>query len=277
MCEEKLKKNSHNAILYYPRLEARYGACDALASLGGAAAPAVPALRKTLRHPDLWLRVKAADALAAIGRPAMETLPEILEMLAKGPTDQDPRGMEQRFLCFAVFDKMLRNPLDGVNRDQLRKAVAAALRNEDGRARGSVGGIFKKLDYGDIAPLLPAIRDAITTPAPSGEMFAAEIQMAGLSLFAKFHISQGIELLADYARTQNPWASQDRIVEIMKLLKTYGAHAQRVIPKLEAVAHYFEFEEKDFPRELGFRKVKSVRETIEVIQASAETPDLIEL
>lgn len=33
---------------------------------------------------------------------------------------------------------MLKNPLDGVDRDQLRKAVAAVLHNEDGRARGSV-------------------------------------------------------------------------------------------------------------------------------------------
>ena len=264
-------------LLESPRLEARYGACDALGSLGGAAAPAVPALRKSLQHPDLWLRVQAADALAAIGRPAMETLPELLEMLAKVPSDKDPRGMEQRYLCFAVFDKMLKNPLDGVNRDLLRKAVAAGLHNEDGRARGSVGGIYKKLSYEDIAPLLPAIRDAIAIPAPSGEMFAAEIQMAGLSLYAQHRISEGIELIADYARTQNPWASQDRIVEIMKLLRPYGTHAKRVIPKLEAVAYYFEHEEKDFPRTLGLRKVQTVRDTIAFIQGTTETPTLIEL
>ena len=264
-------------LLESPRIEARYGACDALGSLGGAAAPAVPALRKSLQHPDLWLRVQAADALAAIGRPAMETLPELLEMLAKVPSDKDPRGMEQRYLCFAVFDKMLKNPLDGVNRDLLRKAVAAGLHNEDGRARGSVGGIYKKLSYEEIAPLLHAIRDAIAIPAPSGEMFAAEIQMAGLSLYAQHRISEGIELIADYARTQNPWASQDRIVEIMKLLRPYGTHAKRVIPKLEAVAHYFEHEEKDFPRNLGLRKVQTVRDTIAFIQGTTETPTLIEL
>ena len=185
--------------------------------------------------------------------------------------------MEQRYLCFAVFDKMLKNPLDGVNRDLLRKAVAAGLHNEDGRARGSVGGIYKKLSYEDIAPLLPAIRDAIAIPAPGGEMFAAEIQMAGLSLFAQHHISEGIELLADYARTQNPWASQDRIVEIMKFLRLYGTHARRVIPKLEAVANYFEHEEKDFPRNLGLRKVQTVRDTITFIRGTTETPTLIEL
>jgi len=264
-------------LLESPRIEARYGACDALGSLGGAAAPAVPALRKSLQHADLWLRVQAADALADIGRPAMDTLPELLEMLAKGPSDKDPRGMEQRYLCFAVFDKMLKNPLDGVNRDLLRKAVAAGLHNEDGKARGSVGKIYKTLAYEDLAPLLPAIRDAIAIAAPSGEMFASEIQMAGLSLFSKHHISQGIELLADYARTQNPWASQKRIVEIMDLLKAYGTHAKRVIPKLEAVAHYFEHEEKDFPRQLSLQKMQAVRETIEAIKTSTENPELIEL
>ena len=54
-----------------PPLEDALRRCQALAMLKGAAAPAVPALRKTLRHEDLWLRIKAADALAGIGEPAM--------------------------------------------------------------------------------------------------------------------------------------------------------------------------------------------------------------
>jgi hypothetical protein len=265
------------AMLESPRLEARYGACEALASLRGAAAPAVPALRNALRHEDLWLRVKAAEALAKIGGPAVAAVPELLEMLTQGPSLKDPRGMEQRYLCFAVFGEMLKHSLDGVDRNQLRKAVAAGLLNQDGRARGEVGGIYQQLSYEEIKPLLPAIREAIVKPAPSGEMFASGIQMSGLELFAKFKISEGIELLADYARNQQAWASEIRIVKIMNMLKTYGAHGQRVIPQLKAHMHYFENEEPDFPRELSLSKAKLLGNTIKEIEASRDEPQLIEL
>jgi hypothetical protein len=264
-------------MLESPRLEARYGACEALASLRGAAAPAVPALRQTLRHQDLWLRVKAADALAKIGRPAMNAVPELLEMLVKGPSAKDPRGMEQRYLCFAVFGEMLKHSLDGVDRDQLRKAVTAGLLNQDGRARGEVGTIFQQLSYEEIKPLLPAIREAIVKPAPSGIMFASEVQMKGLELFAKHRISEGIELLVDYARNQQAWASEIRLVRIMGMLKTYGARGQRAIPRLEEVARYFDNGEPDYPRHLSQGKAKLVRETIAAIKASTDEPEMIKL
>jgi hypothetical protein len=66
-------------------------------------------------------------------------------------------------------------------------------------------------------------------------------------------------------------------VEILKLLRRYGAHAQRVIPQLEAHALYFDREEKDFPRELSLRKANNVRETIAAINASTDRPELVEM
>ncbi len=90
-------------------LYARYGACQALIMLKRRAAPAIPALRSTLRAEDLWLRIKSAEALASIGEPAMETVPSLLEMLASGPSESDPRGMQQRYLCFSLF-----NSRDGI-------------------------------------------------------------------------------------------------------------------------------------------------------------------
>jgi hypothetical protein len=218
-------------LLDSPRLEARYGACQALAMLKGAAAPAVPALRATLRHPDLWLRVQAADALAAIGGPAMAAVPELLERLAKGPSDEDPRGMEQRYLCFAVFGKMLKKSLADVDRDLLRKAVAAGLRNQDGRARGEVGGIYQQLGYEEIKPLLPAIHEAIVKPAPSGEMFASGIRLSGLELLAKHRIKEGIPLCLQVMEI-DAWGKRDRITRCLKILGSYGAAAQAVLPQL---------------------------------------------
>ena len=130
------------AMLESPRLEARLGACQALAMLKADAATAIPALRAKLSHDDLWLRIKAAEAIAATGTAGMAALPELLERLAKGPSTADPRGMEQRYLTYIVFGQMLRNSLDGVDRKLLAEAVAAGLRNEDGRSRGAIGGIY---------------------------------------------------------------------------------------------------------------------------------------
>lgn len=271
-------------MLDSPRLESRYGACQALRALGERAAPAVDALRKLLSERDLWLRIKAADALAAIGTPAMPAVPQLLELLAKVDAENDPRGMQQRYLCFALFDDgeehsvgMLNSSLEGVDRELLYKAVRAGLRNQDGRARGSIGSVYRNLSAKEIKPLLPAIYQAVIEPAPSGEMFADSIRVEGLRLLAKHRIEEGIRACVKYTRDQNPWASQERTPELMKILLTYGTNAKAVIPELTKIAHYFEKEEKDFPPELMIMKAKCVRKTIRAIEASKESPQLIRL
>lgn len=260
-------------------LDARYGACEGLIFLRGRAAPAVNALRKTLDHEDLWLRIKAAEALAAIGAPATKALPQLLELLAQVDGKNDPRGMQQRYLSFALFDRdgMLSRSLEGVDRPALYKAVQAGLKNQDGRARGSIGSVYRHLSFEEIKPLLPAIHEAIMQPAPSGEMFADQIRVEGLRVLAQHHIAEGVAALVKYTRDQNPWASQNRTPELMKILLAYGTHAKAVIPELEKIAHYFEKEEPDFPRQLGLQKANAVRDTIKAIEASTDTPTLIKL
>ena len=266
-------------MLESPRLESRYGACQALIALRGRGAPALDLLRKSLTERDLWLRIKAAEALASIGKPAMQTVPQLLELLAQVDTENDPRGMQQRYLSFALFDEggMLRRSLDGVDRQALYKAVKAGLKNQDGRARGSIGSVYGNLSAEDIKPLLPAIYQAIIEPAPSGEMFADSIRVEGLRLLAKHRIEEGISACVKYTRDQNPWASQERTPELMKILLSYGTHAKAVIPELTKIADYFEKDEKDFPKNLMLMKAKCVRETISAIQASTDSPELIRL
>lgn len=258
------------------RVEARLGACQALETARGAAAPAVPKLRETLRHPDYWLRVQAAEALAAIGRPALPALPDLLDRIAIGPTKEDPRGMEQRFVCSAIFQRLLVNAkaLEGVDRDRLRTAIARGLQNQDGHARGEVSGIYRHLTWDEVRPLLPAIREAIVTPAPSGEMFADEVRLAGLDLFARHHIEEGIQACADYLVDQNPWASEQRTPRILDILLGYGKHAQRVIPQLRATAERFDAGEPDFPRNLSKKKAADVRAAIAKIEAAQDEPAL---
>lgn len=262
------------------RLDSRYGACQALAQLQGRAAPAVDALTKSLADEDLWLRVKAAEALAAIGAPAMGAAPKLLELLARTDPAKDPRGMQQRYLCFALFESgngLLGRSLEGVDREALAKAVRAGLKNQDGRARGSIGSVYRNLSFDDIKPLLPAILEAVAVPAPSGEMFADEIRVEGLRLLSKHRVREGIAICVKYTREQNPWSSENRTPELMKVLLTYGAHAKAVIPELEKLADYFEKDEKDFPKHLMERKAKCVRETIEAITSSTDLPELISL
>jgi hypothetical protein len=266
-------------LLDAPGLEPRYGACQAIQALGRRGEPAVEALRKCLTDKDLWLRIKAADALAKIGPAAKPAVPKLLELLAEVDKVNDPRGMQQRYLTFTLFDGdgMLRRSLDGIDREALYKAVRAGLKNDDGRARSSLSSVYRNLSAEDITPLLPAIHWAITEPAPSGEMFADGIRVEGLRLFAKHRIEDGIAACVKYTRQQNPWESQIRTPELMKILLSYGTHAKAVIPELTKIANYFEKDEPNFPKELMKRKAKSVRDTIRAIEASTETPTLVRL
>jgi Family of unknown function (DUF6288)/HEAT repeats len=264
-------------LLESPNMNARYGACKALKFSGGAAAPAVPALTAQLASKDRWLRIQAAEALAKIGAPAMSALPIMLEMCSKNPDQDDPRAMEQRYLCEAVFGSMLRNSIDGVDRVALRNAIVAGLKNQDGRARSLVGTIYKKMKYEEIKPLLPSIYEAVVTPAPSGEMFADGVRLAGLDALATHRIEEGVQACANYIRNQNPWDSQERIHDILKILVSYGASAQPVLPHLRETAAIFDAGEPDFPKRLSEQKAVALREAIAKIEASQEKPKLIRL
>ena len=252
-------------LLESPRLESRLGACQALAQLKNKAAPAVPALRKPLRDDDLWLRINAADALAAIGQPAMPALPELLEMLAKGPTKEDPRNMQQRYLTFALFNKrggLIGNSLEGVDRELLFKAVAAGLQNEDGRARGSFVTVYDNLTHDEIKPLLPAILRAVVEPAPSGIMFADGIRMKGLHILVKHRVPEGIKACVGWIRTQNHWHSADRTPELMKILLEYGAAAKPAIPELKKIADSLENHPQNHMRQAFPKQAEAIRNTI---------------
>jgi hypothetical protein len=264
-------------LLRSPDQHARYGACEALKMLRNAAAPAVPELTTLLDHEDLWTRVLAADTLAHIGEPAMGTLPLMLKRITAGPTKADPRGMEQRYFCFAVFGRMLKNSLDGVDPDQLQKAVVAGLQNEDGRARGEVAQIYGNLPYDQLKPLMPAIHRAVVEPAPSGIMFADGVRVRGLELLAKHHVAEGMKACVDYIRTQNKWASEKRTPELLRLLHTYGAHAKPFIPELRKIADSFDRGEVGFPGHLSKLKAQMLRDAVTTIEASKDRPQLTRL
>ena len=252
-------------------LHARLGACQALAHLKERAAPALLALEATLDAEDLWLRIKAAEAIAAMGRVGMPALPRLLAMLADGPCDADPRGMQQRYLCFALFDRrdgMLGRSLEDVDRAALVAAVQAGLRNEDGRARGAIGSIYRRLSFEEIEPLLPAIHAAVVEPAPSGIMFADEIRLEGLEVLARHRFAEGVPLCLDLVDPDR-WGMGDRIDRCLKVLASYGGAAKPEIPRLLALQADLEARNWE-PKRLEKLDIPAVIAAIE----TAPTPDL---
>jgi hypothetical protein len=269
-------------LLKSSNLDSRYGVVEALGNLTSKKdeAARVSILSDSLQADDLWLRILAAEALAGIGAPAKIAIPNMLKRFAMRDSKNDPRGMEHRYLSFALFNRhggLIGNSLKEVDRDLLLQAVRVGLQNEDGRARGSFASVYQNLSLNEIKQLLPAIHRAIAEKALSGIMFASEIRMSGLELFAKHRINEGIELLVDYARNQKAHASEKRIVKVMEMLKSYGAHGKRVIPELKAATVHFENGERNYPRHLSRGKAKLVRETIKTIEASIDKPELISI
>ena len=268
------------ALLDSPKLETRLGACQALAQFKDRAAPAIPKLRETLKADDMWLRIKAADALAAIGEPAKVAAPDLLNMLIKAPGPDDPRAMEQRYLCFALFNRggLLNKSLDGVDRALVLKAMRVGLTNEDGRARGAISGMYGKLTKEELAGMMPDLNRSVVEPSASGIMFSDGSRMTGLKLLAENKIEAGIDSTMYWMKNQNHWGSQKRTPELLTILLSYGTHAKRCIPELEKLAEEFEAGIPTyFPKKLSLEKGKFVREAIEKLKATTDKPVLNKL
>ena len=200
----------------------------------------------------------------------MVAVPDLLEMLARGTSESDPRGMEQRFLSFALFGTLLKNSLDGVDRDLLRKAVVAGLQNQDGRARSAVGGAYRFLSYEDIKPLLPAIHRAIVEPAPSGIMFASGVRLSGVEVLAKHRIREGMALCLEVMEIDK-WGKRDRIGRCLKTLALYGGAAKPVLPQLRQL-------QKDLEAHREARGLKDLidqlKDLIGLIESAKDAPEL---
>ena len=124
---------------------------------------------------------------------------------------------------------------------------------------------------------MPAILKAAEVPAPSGIMFADQIRIEALKVLRANHVEEGMNACAGYILKQNPWASEKRTPEILKILLSYGTHAKSVIPTLERAAAYYEAGEEGFPKNLSKQKAENIREAIRTIQASKDSPKLIRI
>jgi hypothetical protein len=165
---------------------------------------------------------------------------------------------------------MLKRSLADVDRELLRKAVAAGLENQDGRARGEVGGIYQLLTYEEVRPLLPVIHEAIVKPAPSGIMFASGVRLHGLDLLAKHRIREGMALCINVMDIDK-WGKRDRISRCIRTLGTYGGAAKPLLSRLRQL-------EKDLLAHSEARglapQIAQLRKLIADIESAKDAPPL---
>jgi len=251
---------------------ARYGACEALGCLGPRADAAAPQLRALLKNPDPWLQTLACYALPNLGPEARKASVDDLLRMAAGSNPADPRRTAQRAVGIALFSPypgtdgrpILAGSIEGVDRSLLYPAVRSLLENDDSVARAAPSVMYDKLTDRDLAEMLPAIIQAIGKMAPSDEMFADGIRLAGLDLLSRLHVREGIPLCVSVIELDR-WGAGDRIPTCLECLGRYGVHANKVLPQL-----------KEMSRRAGDSS-KDIDKLIADIEASTNAPTLVDL
>ncbi len=262
--------------------DARYGACEALGCLGTRADAAAPELRALLNDPDPWLQSLACAALPALGPEARKASVSDLLAMTVRVNPADPRRMAQRAASAALFSpypgtrkprSILAESLEGVDRQLLYPAIRSVLENDDAAARGSLQRTYGTLTDDDLAELLPAIAKAVERMAPSNEMFADGIRLAGLDLLSRLHIREGMALCVTVMEPDR-WGQGNRVPKCLEYLGRYGTHAREFLPQLREMRR--QTLEKNRGNEQA-RAVQSLDQAIATIDASTATPTLLDI
>jgi hypothetical protein len=99
------------------------------------------------------------------------------------------------------------------------------------------------------------------------------IRLAGLRLLGKHHIREGMQVCIVYAGNQNRWDSQERMWEILKVLKSYGAAARMMLPDLRALAQTCR-DDKELSPDDRAKKLAAVEDAIQFIEMAKDGPQL---
>jgi hypothetical protein len=245
--------------------------------LGPRADAAAPQLTALLNDPDPWMASLACNAISCLGPAARKTGVNNLLAMAARQNPDDPRGMTNRAVAAALFDPnpdlrqpgILQHSLEGVDRRLLYPAMESLLQNDDGLVRYGLVPYIKKLTDRDLAALLPAIFKAIEKMAPSDEMFADGIRLAGLDLLSRLHIREAMPLCVS-VMDPDRWGEGERIPSCLKNLVRYGVHAKEVLPQLREAA-------RRVPSWMRKKYQNSFDKAIAEIEASTEGPTLVSL
>lgn len=157
--------------------------------------------------------------------------------------------------------------LDGVDRELLYPAIKSVLHNQDGRTRGELAPIYGKLTDHDIAILLPDVIQAVQKMAPSGEMFADGIRLAGLDLLSRLGIREGMPLCLEVIDAGR-WGLGRRMPKCLEYLSRYGTHAKEVLPQLKELRKSIVKPDENSAR---------LDQVITAIENNTKTPPLISM
>lgn len=265
-----------------PDVHVAQGACETLGYLR--AAESLPVMLGLLEHEDRWLRYKAAEALNRMRDAAKPLLTEMLETVTDTAEPmqpivwEDPIQFSHGQLAEAIFGGVLRQSIEGVDKETLYPAIRAIAQNPDGRARGYLKRTFESLlALEDVEALASELLTAINVPAPADTMFRDDIRMGAFKALTKYHFKEAIDAGVLYARTQGGHGSESRTGLIMRELIGYGSAARHAIPGLKTlIAEFNEAVERgEFPGgELNRRRVGDVEAAIKAIEAAQDHPSL---
>jgi HEAT repeat protein len=259
--------------------DVRYGAIEALGALGSRADAAVAPLRACLTESDPWVQSLAAEAIPQLSQDLRKACVSDLLAMTLRTNPADPRRMAQRAASIALFApfpgkntprSILAQSLDGVDRALLYPAIESLLQNEDPIVRGSLAKSYQKLSDEDLVRLLPAIVKAIEKPAPSNEMFADGVRLAGLDLLSRLHIREGMDLIIKVIEPQR-WGERNRSHTCLEYLKRYGKHTQAFLPQLAEIRALLVSENK------SKQHLAEFDEQVTAISTSQDTPTLVNL
>ena len=260
--------------------DARYGAIAALGALGPRADAVAPQLRATLQDSDPWIQCLAARALPELGPEARKASVSDLLALIVRPNPADPRRQAARSASFALFSpfpgergprSILAESLEGVDRAKLIPALQTLLAHEDSIPRSSVRQTFTHLSDAELVALLPSIVKAVEKLAPSNEMFADGIRLAGLDLLSRLQIREGMALCVSVMEPDR-WGEKNRTKDCLTYLARYGANAKPLLPELQEARTYLATVKKVSADHLAlFDKLMAD------IESSTATPTLVSL
>jgi HEAT repeat protein len=267
-------------LLSGTNLNSRYGAIEALGALGPRADAAAPQLRALLRDPDPWTQCLAALALPELGKEARQASVSDLLALVVSRNPADPRRQAARYASFALFSpfpgsrgprSILSDSLEEIDRSQLIPALETLLAHEDSIPRGAAGRTFQRLEDKDLVILLPKIVEAIERIAPSNEMFADGVRLAGLDLLSRLGVREGIALCV---ATMEPdrWGERNRSATCLTYLARYGVHAKPLLPEVREIRTYLA-DVKKLPAD----RLAEIDQLIAGIEAGTESPTLVNL
>lgn len=270
------------ALLDHEEPEVRAGACAALGHLQNRAADAVASLSQALQDDGTNVSISASYALARIGAPAQIAIPNLLQALidTNEPDLMKPRrqamaysfGYEAGRFAPLYFDGILTqtpegtDPLDGVDRALLYPAVSRLLADSAGRTRGSAATALRYFTREDTANMAQEIYSAIRKPAMNYTMMDDGARSAGLDLFARLRLKEGISLCFETIELDR-WGGHTRVPARFRTLQAYGGNVKPFLPQLHAMRSRW--------KDGDHRKL--LEETIAKIESDEEPFELISL